>query len=363
MPVRVLVVEDSLTVRKRICDVLRSDPEMLVVGEAEDGRQGIELCRTLRPDVITMDMMLPVMTGLAATEYIMAYFPTPILIVSASTNRGELFRTYDALAAGAVDVLEKPLGEESDGEWERRLVSTVKLVSRIRVITHPRGRLKGRTAVGERGALSPSTSTLSSSPKFQVVAIGASTGGPGAVVDVLGALPAPFPFPVLVVIHIGDPFGAAFADWLDQQTPHPARFAKDGEALGALSGQVILAPPGQHLIVEGGRLRLTQGAERHSCRPSVDVLFESLAREYGPACMACLLTGMGRDGAAGLLSIRQAGGSTLAQDEATSVVYGMPREAVVLGAAQRVLPLQEIGHFLSQLIGEDEVHETARSHR
>ena len=131
-PIRVLVVEDSLTVRKRLVEVLSSDPELVVVGEAEDGRRGIELCQRIRPDVVTLDMMMPVMTGLAATEYIMAYCPTPILIVSASTNRGELFRTYDALAAGAIDVLDKPVGTEPDGEWEERLRRTVKLVSRSR---------------------------------------------------------------------------------------------------------------------------------------------------------------------------------------------------------------------------------------
>ena len=141
--IRVLVVEDSATVRGRLCEVLNGDQDIEVVGEATDGKYAIELCHDLRPDVLSMDMMLPLMTGLAATEYIMAHFPTPILIVSASTNRGELFRTYDALAAGAVDVLEKPRGDEHDGEWERRYLSTIKLVSRIKVITHLRARLPG----------------------------------------------------------------------------------------------------------------------------------------------------------------------------------------------------------------------------
>src|SRR6202035_2733299 len=138
---RVLVVEDSLTVRKRLLEILAADPEIELAGEAEDGKRAIEICQKSRPDVITMDMMLPVMTGLAATEYIMAHCPTPILVVSASINRGELFRTYEALAAGAVDVLEKPTGTEADGIWEDRFIATVKLVSRISVITHPRERL------------------------------------------------------------------------------------------------------------------------------------------------------------------------------------------------------------------------------
>src|SRR5260221_760811 len=139
--IRILIVEDSLTVRRHLVDILSADPDIDVIGEAADGKQAIELCQELHPDVITMDMMLPVMSGLAATEYIMAHCPTPILVVSSSTNRGELFKTYEALAAGAVDVLEKPNGNESDGSWERKFISTIKLVSRIRVITHLQGRL------------------------------------------------------------------------------------------------------------------------------------------------------------------------------------------------------------------------------
>src|ERR1700742_462175 len=143
--VRVLVVEDSTTVRAHLVATFSQDPGFEVVGQAGDGSEAIELCKALRPNLITMDMMMPVMTGLAATEYIMAHFPTPILIVSASVNRGELFRTYDALAAGAVDVLDKPRGEEPDGKWEKDFLTTVKLVSRIKVITHPRARLKSMT--------------------------------------------------------------------------------------------------------------------------------------------------------------------------------------------------------------------------
>src|SRR5262249_2288236 len=131
--IRILVVEDSVTVRKHLCEVLAGDRELDVVGEAMDGKQAIELCQALRPDVVTMDMMLPVMSGLAATEYIMAHCPTPILIVSASTNRGEVFKTYEALAAGAIDVLEKPIGDETDEAWERNFIATIKLISRIRV--------------------------------------------------------------------------------------------------------------------------------------------------------------------------------------------------------------------------------------
>ena len=343
---RVLVVEDSVTVRKRLCEVLTADPEIQVVGEAENGRRAIELCAALRPDVVTLDMMLPEMSGLAATEYIMAHHPTPILVVSSSTNRGELFKTYQALAAGALDVMEKPSGDDADADWDERFIRTVKLIARVRVITHPRGRLDGRmtpTAAHVRiGATEPRLA------RVRLVALGASTGGPAAIRQVLRDLPAEFPVPILVVLHIAIPFGAAFADWLDEQTPHRVRFARDAQSLDDRG--VFLAPPGQHLIVQGNLLRLSDEPERFSCKPSVDVLFESVARECAGAAIACLLTGMGRDGARGLLQIREAGGFTLAQDEATSAVYGMPREAALLNAARSIVPLHQVGASIAAAI-------------
>jgi two-component system chemotaxis response regulator CheB len=343
--IRVLVVEDSLTVRKRLVEVLQSDPDLEVVAEAPDGQRAIELCQSLRPDVMTLDMMLPIMTGVAVTEYVMAYCPTPILIVSASTNRGELFKTYEALAAGALDVLEKPNANTVPEGWERNFISTVKLISRIKVITHPRGRLVQRH-VGTATEFSPRSEPC----QPRVVAIGASTGGPAAVLAILRELPANFPWPVLVVIHLGQPFATAMAEWLDGQSAIRVRYAKDGEPLPK-SG-VILAPPDRHLVLRGGLLRLTDEPERHSCRPSVDVLFESLAREMGSGFAAFLLTGMGKDGALGLLAARHSGAMTYAQNEASSVVFGMPGEAIRIGAAQRVLSIEEVAPALAALAGE-----------
>jgi two-component system, chemotaxis family, protein-glutamate methylesterase/glutaminase len=344
---RVLVVDDSLTVRRRLCAVLSLDPDINVVAEASDGKHAIELCCELRPDVMTLDMMLPIMSGLAATEYIMAHCPTPILIVSSSTNRGEVSKTFDALAAGAVDVLEKPRGDEAEGEWERKFVSTVKLVSRIRVITHPRGLLSGLSRLPSERTRLPEAAL---SQAYRVVALGASAGGPRAIVAILRSLEAELPIPVLVVLHLGEQFGHAFAEWLQTETSHRVTYAQHGELLASIGGKVVLAPPGRHLLVRGGRLHLTSEVERHSCRPSIDVLFESLARDCGAETLAGLLTGMGRDGAAGLLEIKKAGGYTISQDEASSVVYGMPREAVALGAAECVLPLAEIGPAIARLL-------------
>ncbi len=345
--VRVLVVEDSFTIRKRLCEVIEASPDLEVVGEAEDGKRAIELCTALRPDVISLDMMLPVMSGLAATESIMGHVPTPILVVSASTNRAELFKTYDALAAGAVDVLEKPRGDEPDGVWEQKYISTLKLVAKIKVITHPRARLGalGRNITPARVVSAPPSERGTT----RVLAIGASTGGPGAIVEVIRGIKTS-PIPILVVLHIDEPFSAAFADWLDAQTNHRVAYARDGQPLNEVGGRVLMAPPGRHLMLVGGRVRLGTEPPRHSCKPSVDVLFESIAADCGASALACLLTGMGKDGAAGLLAIRRAGGMTIAQDEATSVVYGMPREAALIGAAERILPLGRIGPVVSAVL-------------
>jgi two-component system, chemotaxis family, protein-glutamate methylesterase/glutaminase len=347
--IRVLLVEDSATMRHLLRESLADDPDLQVVGEATDGAAAVELCGRLRPDVVTMDMMLPTMSGLVATEHIMADFPTPILVVS-SADRQELFSTYNALAAGAVDVLEKPRGDASDAGWGRRLCSAVRMVSRIRVITHPRARLDGRgfTPPPSAAAVAPRPA---SSEALGVVGIGASTGGPGAITELLRALPPGFRPPVLCVQHIAasEPFAVAFSDWLADHAGRRVSYALDGTLVSSLAGRVVLAPPDRHMYVRDGALRLSDGPPRHSCRPAVDVLFESIASEYGGAAAGCLLTGMGRDGANGLLAMRARGAVTFAQDEASCVVYGMPREAALLGAAAYIHSPARIAARLGEL--------------
>ena len=346
--IRVLLVEDSATMRHMLRESLAADPEIQVVGEALDGPAAVEMCGRLRPDVVTMDMMLPTMSGLVATEHIMADYPTPILVVS-SADRRELFSTYNALAAGAVDVLEKPRGDDSDALWGSRLRAAVRMVSRIRVITHPRARLDGR---GAAPGCCGSTVAVPAAEPLAVVAVGASTGGPGAITELLRTLTGGFGVPVLCVQHIAasEPFAVAFSDWLADQTGRDVRYATDGMPVSGLGGRVVLAPPDRHLSVRDGLLRLGDGPPRHSCRPAVDLLFESIAGEYGPAAAGCLLTGMGRDGAEGLLRMRERSAVTFAQDEASCVVYGMPREAALLGAAMYVLSPARIAGRLAELV-------------
>ncbi|MDP9794832.1 two-component system chemotaxis response regulator CheB [Catenuloplanes nepalensis] len=341
--IRVLVVEDSLTVRAALREALTIDPGVQIVGEAVTGAEAVEQCRLLRPDVITMDVMLPVMSGLEATEQIMQSCPTPILVVS-STARREALGTYDVLAAGAVDVLEKPRGDASDATWGARLRTAVRVVSRIKVVT------RRRVAPPSPGPF-PAAAPAHRPRGTQLVVIGASTGGPGAITRILSRLPASFPLPILYVQHLSanEVFATAFTDWLAGQVHRPVAYATGGVPVADGAGRVIVAPPDRHLLVRGGMLLLSNGPERHSCRPSVDTLFESVADAYGPSAAGVLLTGMGRDGAAGLLAMRRAGSRTYAQDEATSVVYGMPREAVLLGAASESLPLPAIAERLAAL--------------
>jgi two-component system chemotaxis response regulator CheB len=343
--VRVLVVEHSATVRARIVGALRTDEALQVVAEAADGRSGIDLCLEHRPDVVTMGIILPVVTGLAATKHLMQYCPTPILIIANGSNHDGQADTRAALAAGAVDVLEQPKAAPVEGgeNWDRHLIATVKLVAKIRVITH----------FGHQPRPGNAVEALIQKPhgKYSVLAIGASSGGPAAISMVLRSLPTTFSLPVLLVVHVSKSFGPAFAEWLEDVTGRIVRLAVPGEPLAAAAGQVIMAPRGRHLTVRGDSLLLTNEPDRHSCRPSVDVLFESLAQECGPRVAACLLTGMGRDGGAGLLEVHRNGGLTIAQDEATSAVYGMPAEAARLGAAQLILPIDQIGPALAKLTG------------
>jgi two-component system chemotaxis response regulator CheB len=331
---RILIVEDSVMVRKRLTDVFGGDPSFAVVGEAGDGERALELCKRLRPDVVTLDLMLPGINGVEVTRRIMADCPTPIVIFSGVENRTMGLHLLDALSAGAVDAVEKPTRFISSGEWVAELLARVKQAA--------------------RPASAPTPRTLPPpEPRPQparLVAIGASTGGPAAMKDILQRLPSDFPLPMLLVMHLSEKFEASMVEWLGKGSSIPVRHVMDGEALPPPGRSALLmARANRHLVMREGRLRLVEGPERHSSRPSVDVLFESVAKDMGGRAIGCLLTGMGRDGAEGLNAMKRAGAMTLAQDEESSVVFGMPREAIRLGAARHVLPLRDIPAWLDGL--------------
>lgn len=338
---RVLVVDDSPLIRDIITMILQEDPEIEVVGQAENGKVAIELVDALRPDLVTMDIMMPVMDGLTAIQHIMAYQPTPILVVTSSS---EAEVAYKAISSGALEVMQKPDMSLGPAEWEG-FVQRIKLLSKVKVITHVRGRGAASTQV--LPVLGPAA--VQAGGQDRILAVGASTGGPAALAKLLAGLPADLTVGVVIVQHIADGFVPGLVNWLKTVTLLDVKVANDGEHINP--GTVYIAPTGAHTVVTGGgRLGLLHSPPVDNQRPAVDVLFESVQQHYGRQAIAVLLTGMGRDGARGLKAIRDAGGKTIAQDEASCVVYGMPRAAAELGAAEQVLPLAEIPMAVVRLL-------------
>lgn len=346
---RVLIVDDTATVRGQLTRALEGDPGVEVVAVAADARAAASLCAQLRPDVVTLDLTLPHVSGLEATERIMATCPTAILVVTARGSSGAN-SVLDTLAAGAVDAIEKPAAA-NDGAWDGRFRAAIRLVAGVPVVR--RTRVRNRSVSGEHAAIRSPLPRPSTSAARHIVALGASTGGAHAVSEVLRSLPRSTRATVLLCLHVGSPFAAFVAEWLHREVEIPVRLAQHGEPIpwATAGAQVLIAPPGAHLVVREGSLLLDRLLpERHGCRPSVDVLFESVARELGACAIGCLLTGMGDDGARGLRFLRDAGARTIVQDEATSTVFGMPAAAIEMNAAEWILPLPEIGPALASLV-------------
>jgi two-component system chemotaxis response regulator CheB len=343
--IRVLVAEDSPTARRLLVEMLTSDPEIVIVGEARDGAEAVEMAERLRPDLITMDVQMPELDGLEATMRIMGKVPTPIIIVSSRASESELELSLEATSAGALMVLPKPEGPLSPkfDEQRQQLVQMVKVMSGVKVV-----RRWGASVPSRRHATPPSV-PLVTGERPRLVAIGASTGGPAAVRDLLSALPPNFSVPILIVQHISKGFVAGLAHWLDANTRLEVRVAAPSDI--ARPGVVYLAPDDHHLgIRENGRIMLSTAPPVGSFRPSASHLFESAADAFGGAMIAVILTGMGDDGVSGLRAVHAAGGLVVAQDEATSVVYGMPREAMRAGVVSAVVPLADIAPRLVEAV-------------
>jgi two-component system, chemotaxis family, protein-glutamate methylesterase/glutaminase len=365
MPIRVLVVDDSGFFRRRVKAMLEGDPRLEVIGEAADGAEAVSMVSKLRPDVITMDIEMPVMDGITATRRIMQLNPRPILMFSSLTTDGAK-ATLDALDAGAVDYLPKKFEDISSNREE----ATRALCERVYAIGSQGRRLPRRTpgvtsstsaakpsVLTGAGTAAPKHADVSKSVKLpahasvKLVAIGTSTGGPVALQEVLTKLPGNFPYPILLVQHMPGSFTPAFAQRLNQLCAITVKEAVDGEIL--MPGTALLAPGGKQMLLEshGGRhcVKVTESEPGLTYKPSVDITFSSIARVYPSQTLAIILTGMGADGREGCRTLKSHGSTIWSQDEASCVVYGMPAAVADAGLSDSVLGLSEVGPTLARI--------------
>ncbi|MBU1276507.1 MAG: chemotaxis-specific protein-glutamate methyltransferase CheB [Proteobacteria bacterium] len=340
---KILIVDDSSTQRQLLRQVLSQDPDFEVVGEAADGVEALKLCHELQPDLVTMDIQMPRMNGYEATRRIMSESPRPVVVLTSSFSDRMLGISFKALDNGALMVLGKPTSLAMTQQEKEQLLGQLKAMAGVKVV---RRRWNRQVPFRESGEV-PAASLAPAGKKVELICMGASTGGPPALQKVLQGLSPQATPPIALVQHINLGFMDSLARWLSDTTGFQVMPAKPGVRLQP--GMVLLAPENRHLTVfKGGMVRLTEDAPMDGHRPSVTTLFRSAA-VYGPSALGVLFTGMGRDGAQGLLEMKEAGAWTIAQDKATSVVFGMPGEAVALGGASEVLPLDAIAGRLNSL--------------
>jgi two-component system chemotaxis response regulator CheB len=347
--IRVLIVEDSPVVRELLTHILCSDPAIQVVGRAENGAEAVEMASRLTPDVITMDIYMPVLDGYDATRRIMRDHPVPVVIVSARFDSKDVEGSFRAIEAGALTILKSPvgIGHPDHERMARELIRTVKLMSEVKVV-----RRWHRAGDGTDSLVSspPAPILSSGTPEIEVVVIGASTGGPVVIQSLLSGIPGNFPVPILFVQHMADGFIRGFVDWLNRTSNLPVRIAEENEHI--LPGKAYVAPSGSQMILRpGGRISYTKDTGEYGLCPSVSHLFRSAAQVYGANALAILLTGMGRDGVAEMKMLKDLGAVTIAQDKESSIVFGMPGEAVRIGAATHILSPDRIVKEIVRLTG------------
>jgi two-component system chemotaxis response regulator CheB len=339
--IRILIVEDSAVQREFLSFVIEESGFFEIVGTASDGEEGVEAATRLRPDIILMDCHMPKLDGIAATRIIMETCPTPIVMASASSVQGEVKITFDAVKNGALAVVNKPpaFGSPAFDRVAGELVRTLRLMSEVKVIRRwPVRSIKTNPMV--------SAPPVSETSDVRAIAIAGSTGAPGVIAEILAGLAARISAPVFIVQHMAEGFVEGFAAWLTARTGMTVSVARDGEL--ALPGCAYIAPDASQMGVSaGGQIVLSQDADDDGFRPSGTFLLRSVARAFGAHAIGVVLTGMGRDGARGLLDLRNAGGVTMVQDEQSCIVFGMPREAIELGAAAHVMPAAEMVELIA----------------
>jgi two-component system chemotaxis response regulator CheB len=394
-PIRVVIIDDSALMRRVLTTILTRDPAIQVVGEGRDGHEGIRTVESLRPDVVILDVTMPGLDGLATTEHLMAFCPTPILVLTASLMRGEVDITFKMLGAGALEVVEKPKGNSPEllERASRDLIRRIKVLARVKVVTHLRGRRRLSDGLVQSGAESENlkleaveprrpgdteprraaatpaaaVATLQRQPAvaiprqapavslskptgetFPLIVIGASTGGPRIVYRILSELPRDLQACVLIVQHIAEGFSAGMVEWLQSASNLPVVLGTEG--LQLRQGIAVVAPDQRDTMINPDeRIHLTQSPLLIQ-RPSVDIAMQAAAEVFATRAIGVLLTGMGRDGAYGLLTIQRRGGRTIAQEEQSCTVFGMPRAAIQLGAANEVLTPAQIAPRLTELV-------------
>lgn len=338
---RVLIVDDSPTARQLLQYTVNAASDMQVVGQAVNGKQAVQLTHELHPDIILMDITMPEMNGLEATREIMSVVPTPIVMVSAGVDNQETNVAFQAIRLGALSVTKKPVAptHASYQAQAAALTSTIRAMASVRVIHHHKHHTTGLLPQS-----TPSLHVAKEQIRPEIVVIAASTGGPAALTEIFKRLPSGFGMPVVVVQHISHEFLPSLVAWMGALTPLKISIANEGERL--LPGRIYFAPGVAHLkVTKSKRFEFDRTTKRLHI-PSGDVLLESVAHAYGANAIGIVLTGMGNDGAQGLRALYNRGAYTIVQDESTSVIYGMPCEAVALGAAKSILPVQAIAQAL-----------------
>jgi two-component system chemotaxis response regulator CheB len=346
--IRVLIVEDSKVIREFLEYIIGQDPRLEIAAAVESAEEALRILDRVAPDVISMDIRLPGMNGFEATQRIMSQRPTPIVVVSASVECEDLRITMNALQAGALTVLEKPVGVTSAdyAALAERLCTQLAIMSQVKVVRR-RETARPLRHLEKPVAAAVAATVAARARGYRILGIVSSTGGPSALVRLLGGLGADFPLPILLVQHITGSFLEGFASWLESATPFSVEIVRNSAV--PAPGKVYLAPRDRHLRADSRYLHLDAGDPVRAQRPSGTVLFESMAKGYGSEAMGVLLTGMGEDGAEGLLQLHRSGGYTIAEDESTAVVYGMPAAAVRLGGVSESLPLPRIAPRILEL--------------